>query len=239
VYPYADNGDTLGAELAGDVLYHDGTNWTNLRKGTNGQHLELTSGIPAWADTSGGASSDSPYAMLQHSKAVASHWRSSPISTASLTGANYLMTADTVYAVPFIIGETDTADRIGIDIITASGSNAMLGIYNSTGGVPDDLLLQAGEIATSGTGDQTITISQSLTPGMYFLAIVADGTPRVNAISKLNALWNYGFSGLSGAASGGPLTLISGAHSYDSGLPDPFPTIAATNDSTPRVSLRF
>ena len=34
---------------AGDVAYHDGTEWRRLPKGTDGQVLKLASGIPAWA----------------------------------------------------------------------------------------------------------------------------------------------------------------------------------------------
>lgn len=39
---------------AGDVLYHDGTEWLHLPKGADGQVLTLAAGIPSWATPSGG-----------------------------------------------------------------------------------------------------------------------------------------------------------------------------------------
>jgi hypothetical protein len=38
----------LGGGTAGDVLYSNGTNWTKLAKGSDGQYLKLVSGVPAW-----------------------------------------------------------------------------------------------------------------------------------------------------------------------------------------------
>jgi hypothetical protein len=35
---------------AGDLLYHDGTKFTPLRKGTNGQVLKIVGGMPAWSN---------------------------------------------------------------------------------------------------------------------------------------------------------------------------------------------
>jgi len=46
----------LGSDAAGDVMYYDGTNWIRLAKGTDGQVLTLASGVPTWADASGGGS---------------------------------------------------------------------------------------------------------------------------------------------------------------------------------------
>ena len=39
---------------AGDVLYHDGTEWQKLAKGTDGQVLKLASGVPTWGNAGGG-----------------------------------------------------------------------------------------------------------------------------------------------------------------------------------------
>ena len=39
--------------VAGDIVYHDGTSWVALNKGTNGQVLTLAAGIPSWAATGG------------------------------------------------------------------------------------------------------------------------------------------------------------------------------------------
>ena len=38
----------IGSGTSGDVLYSNGTNWTKLAKGSDGQYLKLVSGVPAW-----------------------------------------------------------------------------------------------------------------------------------------------------------------------------------------------
>lgn len=42
-----------GVEAAGDIIYHNGTIWTRLPKGLDGQLLRLASGLPAWVTTDG------------------------------------------------------------------------------------------------------------------------------------------------------------------------------------------
>jgi hypothetical protein len=43
----------LGSDATGDIYYNNGGVLTRLPKGTNGQALELVSGVPAWASISG------------------------------------------------------------------------------------------------------------------------------------------------------------------------------------------
>lgn len=38
----------LGGGTAGDILYSNGTNWTKIAKGSDGQYLKLASGVPTW-----------------------------------------------------------------------------------------------------------------------------------------------------------------------------------------------
>ena len=44
----------VGSDAAGDVLYHNGTNYVRLAKGTDGQVLTLASGVPTWSTPSAG-----------------------------------------------------------------------------------------------------------------------------------------------------------------------------------------
>jgi len=46
----------LGADASGDLLYHNGSSYVRLPKGTDGQLLSLTSGVPAWVVASGSPS---------------------------------------------------------------------------------------------------------------------------------------------------------------------------------------
>ena len=42
-------GGAIVGEAAGDVLYYNGTNWTNLPAGANTEVLTLVAGVPSWA----------------------------------------------------------------------------------------------------------------------------------------------------------------------------------------------
>ena len=43
----------VGSDAAGDVLYHNGTNYVRLAKGTDGQVLKLAGGVPTWGAAGG------------------------------------------------------------------------------------------------------------------------------------------------------------------------------------------
>tara|TARA_R110000824_G_scaffold15044_6_gene63621 strand:+ start:3341 stop:6115 length:2775 start_codon:yes stop_codon:yes gene_type:complete len=66
VLPYAES--TLGGAASGDVLYHDGTQWTNLAKGTDDEVLTLSSGLPSWGSGTGAT-------WTARSAAEANQWR--------------------------------------------------------------------------------------------------------------------------------------------------------------------
>lgn len=46
-------GFNVGSDASGDILYHNGTKYVRLAKGSDGQTLRLSSGIPAWASAAG------------------------------------------------------------------------------------------------------------------------------------------------------------------------------------------
>lgn len=141
---------------------------------------------------------------------------------------------NTTYYVPFQSGLTKTFDRIALQTFsTYTGTGAVrMGIYNNdnTTGKPSTVVLDAGTVATTAL-DTTyqITISQSLAPGLYWLAFnmqTAPATPRfagqtTNTVSSLGYAvsstgnpFNYaGFwleSSVSGAfATAGTLTTTS------------------------------
>mgnify|MGYP000553028085 CR=1 FL=1 len=93
-------------------------------------------------------------------------------------------TSNRLYMYPFWVHTTTTFDRIAINhAATSAGASSVcrLGIYNDSSGVPGTLLLDAGTVDLStATAFKTITISQQLTPGLYWLAAVpqiTSGTP--------------------------------------------------------------
>lgn len=88
------------------------------------------------------------------------------------------------YFEPFYVATTNTFDRIAVTVTTggAAGCVLRLGIYNDTGNeTPGSVLLDAGTVACTGTGTTQITISQVLTPGMYWVSVAQQGAPASRA----------------------------------------------------------
>lgn len=88
----------------------------------------------------------------------------------------------TVFFTPISFDTTETFDRIAITTrSTYSGTGAVrLGIYNndSTTGKPTTVVLDAGTVATTALStNYEITISQSLSPGAYWLAFCVQTAP--------------------------------------------------------------
>lgn len=80
-------------------------------------------------------------------------------------------TQNTMRAVAFIVSKTITLDRIAMEITTigTAASVVRIGIYDDVNGVPTNLILDAGTIAGDSASFQSITINQTLTPGLYWL----------------------------------------------------------------------
>lgn len=91
--------------------------------------------------------------------------------------------ANILYFVPFFVRARTTFTKIGFNVSSAVAGNARLGIYYYSSGKPDVLLLDAGTVSTSSTGDKEITISQTLSPGLYSLVILLDATPTLLSTS--------------------------------------------------------
>lgn len=86
-------------------------------------------------------------------------------------------TADRLEYAPFRVTETMTFDRIAAEVTTGAANGVLrLGIYNGANGRPTTRVLDAGTVDGSTTGFKAITISQQLTPGLYFLACAAQGS---------------------------------------------------------------
>jgi len=121
-------------------------------------------------------------------------------------GAGFVSTLGVLSFIPFLVSKTTTYTRIALRCTGGSGAGrtARMGIYNSssTTNAPTSLVLDAGTVDLSTTGSKSITISQSLNPGLYYLAGVAQGTAAAN------------FRGSSGANIGGnpyvPTGTVSG-----------------------------
>lgn len=88
---------------------------------------------------------------------------------------NATPTLNTMTLVPFVLSVSATFTKIGIYVNTAGTAGAVvrLGIYNSSNGLPGTRLLDAGTVATTTSSSLAlITINQTLSPGLYWLAAV-------------------------------------------------------------------
>ncbi len=104
-----------------------------------------------------------------------------PGSGSSSTGTNLI-------AIPFNIYKSTTFTKIGMSVTTgAASSQIRLGIYNANnyGGAPGTLVLDAGTIDSSTTGDKTITISQTLY-GKYHLVFIANIAAIVRTLGTVS-----------------------------------------------------
>lgn len=92
------------------------------------------------------------------------------------------LSANLAYFAPFSIGETHTFDRLAVDVATMGSATTMrVALYGVVNGNASALLVDAGTV-TLATGFLSAVISQSLTAGIYFGAVVFNGTCGLNTI---------------------------------------------------------
>jgi hypothetical protein len=155
-------------------------------------------------------------------------WYSSPSTGTALTAT--AIVANTLYAMPFVVPKSITLDRISIRVTSLSSGNARLGIYADGGNIyPGSLVLDAGIVSTGSTGVKTITISQALTPGMYWLVLVGSSTPTIRCFAIAGMIPMLGLDNGMGTAPG---LYYSVAFSY-AALPASYPGSATIGTATP------
>jgi hypothetical protein len=138
------------------------------------------------------------------------------------------LTVNRIYYVPiFLSGATYT--KLGIEVTTLASGNARLGIYANNAGVPDTQIVDAGTVSTGTTGEKSITISEVLTAGWYWLALICDAAAIVRGDNGASAggisRVNLGITNLSDndpvyyyeSGSGGNLPASAGSLTAQSG----------------------
>jgi hypothetical protein len=115
--------------------------------------------VTAASNGSGGSSPFLPWTTSAY------YTTSSPKSTSSAT-------VNTLGATPIYVPNTITATSLSIQCtFLSSAGNIRLGIYNSgSNGQPSTLLLDAGTVNVTSAATFSVTISQSLSAGWYWLA---------------------------------------------------------------------
>lgn len=102
----------------------------------------------------------------------------------------FAVTANRMYAIPFLVLSTASFDRFVLEPSSASG-NVRVGVYRIVDGVPDTLVSDLGTVAVSASN--SITISLTLSAGLYALVALFSGTPSMArfAQSAEEVLPNY------------------------------------------------
>lgn len=164
-----------------------------------------------------------------------------PQSNGGVSVGTAALATNRIMAVPFYCNEDATATKIGFNVTTGTGSASdlyRLGIFENSGGLPSDLVVDAGEISVETTGEKEITISQALSARTwYWLALQTNAaSATVTAYSTSGQLGGFGIT--SGSGNGGILRIT---RTYDV-MPATFPALTAVNFESagaPRLWLRF
>lgn len=117
-----------------------------------------------------------------------------------ILGATVASTLQRTYYVPFFVPVETSFDRI----LAKSGSNfsgssiVRLGIYNSSAdGLPTTVLLDAGTVNfTSANQSLQITISETLGPGLYFLAANSQTAATTNSYVSVGSNSAASYTGI-------------------------------------------
>jgi hypothetical protein len=127
-----------------------------------------------------------------------------------------------------------TWTRIGVRVGTSVASSlARLGVYAvGNTGLPTTLLQDFGTVSTASTGDREITISYTMDPGSYYLALICD-----SAVTFAGHLTE---SGMAAYMFGASSTTVSASIAlwYETGSGSTLPSTANTTLTAEDTSLR-
>lgn len=153
--------------------------------------------------------------------------------------SGHAMTANRLYAYPFIAGSTDTLTKIAINVTTlAVAGNCELGIYNDAAGIPSTKLIDAGPVTVATLSKREITgLSISLTAGSHYYLVVGcdNSTVIIDGSPNTDYIIGY-FNGTDTLSSGIQVEQIYGSWTYAANsLPSTFPTVVHNTGSSPFV----
>lgn len=150
------------------------------------------------------------------------------------TAGTRVATASRVYYVLFINPKTTTWTRIGTRVGTGVvNSFTRLGLYEvGSTGLPTTRLEDFGTVGTATSGDKEITISYTMPPGNYYLALVCDAGVTFAGHLTETALAAYVF--------GAPSTTVSASTAlwYEASTGNDLPSTANTSLTAEDTSLR-
>lgn len=152
----------------------------------------------------------------------------------STGGSTISLTANTLYAAPFFCRRRTTWSSISARVGTGAASTKItLGIYSNVDGKPGTLLHQSNNEPSTATNSTdaagTFAANPTLDPGLYWLALVSDGTPGLSGTGTSDIMLGLhnGSTSVSAAAGAGNTAGYTGSFTYNATLPSSFPTPSA------------
>jgi len=109
----------------------------------------------------------------------------------SVTSA--VISAGNAVITPMVLFEDTTIDRLAFTVITGAGSSTVtLALYNAdSNGQPSSKLASWSPVDTSGSGFKSVTVSQALSKGVYWVeCLILGGDPTLRIISGAHDLIN-------------------------------------------------
>jgi len=155
------------------------------------------------------------------------------------TNNTQALVADVLWGTIIWIPRALTVDRIAIDVTAgAAGKIAYVGIYNVGANlVPGSLLIDGGSISVAAVTVVAATVSQALTKGYYYVAVVSDGAPTIRSI-LYNAWSPLGYNPASFSGSNCGYAKAASGCVANAGLLDPFVAGYIAQGGVPKVLLR-
>jgi len=151
--------------------------------------------------------------------------------------------AQRLHAVPIQITRPVTVTKLGIFVsvvCSVANSNARLGIYSNNNGVPGSLIVDGGEVDVSvGTGAKEVTISTSLAPAWYWLAVNFEDVTSLTILTHATSSFVNGDFGVTAPDAGVSCVRVVSAYGA---LPAAFPAVVNADfvsTSSPRVWWRM
>lgn len=148
---------------------------------------------------------------------------------------------NTFYAVPQVVTRPMTLDRLALQVTTAAASSAVrVGIYTNTSNselYPAALVVDSGALDTTAVGMKNATVSQVLSPGLYWFVYLAGvAAPQVRAVALAGLSPMLGNSNVLATTVGIGLTV---AYTYGA-LPATFPAGASVfQNAPPAIGFRL
>jgi hypothetical protein len=112
-----------------------------------------------------------------------------------------LMVNDRLYLQPFVVQRRRIPVAIGVNVAGGGSAGALLrfGIFADADGIPTTLVIDAGTVAATSVSVASASLSTLLEPGLYWLAIAAQGAPATAPTVRNVASFGNPLVGMSNA----------------------------------------